>query len=112
MIQKSAEIVFLTEYGQPIYTSTGVGQTRRIVGDYLPLGNVGYNFPSQNYVYTVSGFTVTATHFNGGNYLFCDGHVKFVSSNDPSWNTNAAANNGNSYSNTALDNDWYPNQGF
>jgi len=105
-IQYPASIICLTEYGQPVYTSTGVPQTRRFYGDHVPLANFSTygNYVSQNYNYSAYGFTLTANHLNGGNYLFMDGHVKFTSSQDPTWNPSASPATPNDH--------WYPDVGI
>jgi len=80
-------IVCLSEYGQAVYTALGQAQPRRFYGNYVPLANNSdyANYPSANYT-SAFGFNITPNHFEGANFLFMDGHVKYQISSTTEWN--------------------------
>ena len=109
-IQKPSEIICLAEHGQSTYECPGNSNYDGayldfVDGDYMPLIGLFYlrNEGISQTLVTACGTNSTGTHFSGGNYLFMDGHVKFVASLDPSWNPNLFTKNQNY---------WYPDQGF
>jgi prepilin-type N-terminal cleavage/methylation domain-containing protein/prepilin-type processing-associated H-X9-DG protein len=85
-ITSSTDKILLGEFGQANWYATGAPADRR--GEYAMMPSdypqaFAEDPPSMTYVDPHGYYNVVGTHFDGGNFAFCDGHVKFVHENYP-----------------------------
>jgi prepilin-type processing-associated H-X9-DG protein len=118
-IQRTSEIVLVTEFGMNTNTVTGTGDGRRADYPYFP-----FYYGPYSYINPISGdycsqapcgMRVASAHLNTTNFLFVDGHVKaqrvsgntasFSSSGSNEWLPIVGDNN-----NSVLDSHWHPDK--